>query len=445
MPASEDLGDALFPLLTREFAPLTDRMASIASRLEATPRFLAERRNRLTAPVRLWAQIDVESTRRLPAFLDAILAVAHSELRDGSLTRRLSGATNAARESLEEHAAWLEREVIPDADGDWRLGAEQFAQLVALRELGADADEILAAGEEALAETRDARNTVAREIDPTLSPEEVGDQVRRDHPPTFADALEAYRTAIERARRFVVERDLATLPADDRLIVVETPSFLRHTTPFAAYYEPARFDPEPLGTYIVTPPASPELLREHSYAAISNTSVHEAYPGHHLQLAAAITNPSRVRLVISAAGRASEFAEGWAFYCERMMKRHGFDDTPANRFMQHVDEIWRSTRVILDVRLHRREIDFDEAVDFLIAQTGFERSAAVAEVNRYTGTPTYQLSYLYGRHLIEGLRDEVERREGRNFDLKRFHDTLIYGGMLPVTYARRLFPPSTDR
>jgi uncharacterized protein (DUF885 family) len=183
------------------------------------------------------------------------------------------------------------------------------------------------------------------------------------------------------------------------------------------------------------------MWQEHNYASISNTSVHEAYPGHHLQLSAAITNPSLVRLL---ADSAAEFAEGWAFYTEGVMKDHGFDDTPPHRYIQHTDAIWRAARIILDVKLHRGQIGFDEAVDFLAEHTGFARPAAVAEVKRYTSTPTYQLSYLYGRHMIDRLKEQVERRMGPAFNLKFFHDTLIYGGMMPVSFARRLFEAKLD-
>jgi uncharacterized protein (DUF885 family) len=286
-----------------------------------------------------------------------------------------------------------------------------------------------------LAASHAERDAVCAEIDPAVSPAEAGDVVKSDHPATFAEALDEYRSAMDRARRFVIDHDLATMPEQDTLVVMETPSFLRHLIPFAAYYEPAKFDPIPVGTYIVTPPASPEMMREHNYASISNTSVHEAYPGHHLQLAGAASNPSLVRLLSTA----PEFAEGWAFYTERMMKEHGFDDTPRHRYAQLTDVIWRATRIVLDVQLHRGQIGFEEAVDRLVAETGFERPAALAEVKRYTSTPTYQLSYLYGRHMIEGLKAEVERRMGPAFSLKFFHDTLIYGGSMPVSYARRLF------
>jgi uncharacterized protein (DUF885 family) len=177
------------------------------------------------------------------------------------------------------------------------------------------------------------------------------------------------------------------------------------------------------------------MMREHNRASISNTSVHEAYPGHHLQLSAAVTNPSLVRLFSGA----PEFAEGWAFYCERMMKEQGFDDTPKGWYIVHTDAIWRATRIILDVQLHRGVIGFDDAVDRLVAETGFERPAALAEIKRYTSTPTYQLSYLFGRHMIERLKRDIERQWGPDFELRRFHDTLLYGGTMPVSYARRLF------
>jgi uncharacterized protein (DUF885 family) len=261
--------------------------------------------------------------------------------------------------------------------------------------------------------------------------------VKDDHPATFPEALAAYRRDMDRARRFVIDHDLATLPANDRLVVIETPAYQRHLVPFAAYYDPPRFDREPVGMYVVTPPATPAMMREHNRGAISNTCVHEAYPGHHLQLSAAITNPSLVRV---AGADAPELVEGWAFYCERMMKEAGFDDTPRHWFAVHTDAIWRAARIVLDIRLHRGEIGLEEAVAFLVEQTGFEYPAALAEVQRYTRTPGYALSYLYGRHLIERLRADVERARGAAFDRKAFHDTLIYGGTMPVAFARRLFP-----
>jgi len=438
--AAGHLGGALFPLFTRDFAPLAERLESIAGRLEQAPRYLRETRGRVTRPVRLWLEIDIETTQTLPGFLDTILAAARSEGSEDALARRLGAAIDATKAALDEHGGWL-GELLDRADGAWVAGRERFEEMIRLRELEASGDEILAVGEELLATEKDARNAICAEIDPTLTPAEVADVVKEDHATSFAEALGEYRRSMDAARAFVVEHGIATPPDEDHLNVIETPSFIRHVIPFAAYYEPAKFDPTPVGTYIVTPPSSPEMMREHNRSSISNTSVHEAYPGHHLQLSAAITNRSLVRLFSGA----PEFAEGWAFYCERMMKEHGFDDTPKGWYVVHTDAIWRATRIILDVQLHRGLIGFDDAVERLIAETGFERPAAVAEVKRYTSTPTYQLSYLFGRHMIEQLKAEMQAREGDRFSLRRFHDTLIYGGTMPVSYARRLFSSNGSR
>lgn len=434
--AAEHVGDALFPLMTRDFAPLAERLASLAGRLEAAPRYLAESRSRVESPVRLWTEVDLEASEALPTFLDTILAVAGAERSDPGLLARLEKAISALRASLDDHVAWLRSEALPHAGAEWKAGPERLEELIRLRSLEASGDEILAVGEQILADEIAARDATCAEIDPTLDPLEVADVVKSDHPGTFVEALAAYRESMDRARSFVIEHELATFPQHDILRVVETPEYLRPTHPFAAYYEPAPFDAEPVGTYIVTPPETAAMMREHNFAAISNTSVHEAYPGHHLQLASAVENPSKVRLL---ADSAAEFAEGWAFYCERLMKELGFDDTPAHRYVQHTDAIWRACRIILDVRLHRGEIGVAEAVDFLVAQTGFEQPAAIAEVKRYTSTPTYQLSYLYGRHMIDMLRGQVERRMGPAFTVRFFHDTLLQGGTLPVAFARRLF------
>ena len=434
--AAGHIGEALFPLFTRDFAPLPQRLGSIASRLEAAPRYLEETRERVTDPVRVWTEIDLESTQMLPGFLDTILAAGRSEASgDEAQLDRLGAAVDRAKVALGEHESWLRDDVLPRARADWAAGPERFEEMLRLRELGAAGDEILAVGEELLASEKAAREAVCAEIDPGASPTEVADIVKDDHAATFPEALNEYREAMDRARAFVVEHDLATLPEEDYLNVIETPGFLRHLIPFAAYYEPAKFDASPVGTYIVTPPSSPDMMREHNRGSINNTSVHEAYPGHHLQLAAAITNPSLVRLFSGA----PEFAEGWAFYCERMMKEAGFDDTPSGWYVVHTDAIWRATRIILDVQLHRGLVGFDEAVDRLVAETGFERPAALAEIKRYTSTPTYQLSYLFGRHMIERLKADVEASEGAHFSRRRFHDTLLSGGTMPVSYARRLF------
>jgi uncharacterized protein (DUF885 family) len=276
----------------------------------------------------------------------------------------------------------------------------------------------------------------AREIDPDADEAEVVDRVKREQPASFDAALDAYRDAMLRARSHLIEHDLVTVPADERILVRETPEYLRNVLPFAAYFEPAAFDRDARGIYVVTPSVDddPAAMREHNLAAISNTSIHEAYPGHHLQLDAARRHPSLTRLLADA----PEFVEGWGMYSELMMREQGFDDDPRFRLVMHTDAIWRACRMILDVRLHRGEVTAEEATDFLVEHTGFERANAKAEVGWYTYRPTYPLSYLLGRTMILGLRADEERRLGDAFRLKDFHDALLRAGSLPVSFHRRL-------
>jgi uncharacterized protein (DUF885 family) len=121
-----------------------------------------------------------------------------------------------------------------------------------------------------------------------------------------------------------------------------------------------------------------------------------------------------------------------------MMREQGFDDGPRFRLMLHTDAIWRACRIILDVRLHRGELTVEQAVDFLVDQTNFERENALAEVQWYTYRPTYPLSYLLGRTLLLELRADEQRRLGDRFSLRAFHDGLLRNGSLPISFHRRL-------
>jgi uncharacterized protein (DUF885 family) len=439
--ATDEVGDGIFLLFARSLRPLAERLPAIAERMEAAPRHIEEQKTRLgeRPPVRIWNEMELEATASVPTlFAEVVAAVRAQAGNDKAMLARLDKAATEASTALEGYAAWL-REQLGRSVDDFALGSADYDELIRLRAFdGLATDDILAIGEEQLAANRELRRKVAAEIDPSAPEEEVVDRVKSDHPRDFDAALETYRAAMEEARRFVMEHEIATLPAGETLTVIATPEYLRNVMPFAAYYSPPRFDTGPTheGLYIVTPSVDGDrrAMREHNYASIYNTCIHEAYPGHHQQLAAANEHPSKVRLLVDA----PEFVEGWAMYCEQMMREEGFDTEPAHRLMMHTDAIWRACRIILDVRLHRRQVSVEEATDFLVAQTGFERPNAAAEVKRYTYTPSYQLSYLLGRVLLFRLREDERRRLGDGFSLRGFHDALLGEGSIPISFHRRL-------
>ena len=433
--ALDVIGDALFLLFAQDFAPMAERLDAIASRLEAIPTFLDESKSRAVVPqVRPWQQLEIESAGDLPGFFAEILA-AGGVLPDAERTR-LGSAAETARAAIAEYGTWLKESLDPGTD-DWALGQERYDELVALRAFdGLDADAILEIGEDQLEMQKAARIRAASEVDDSADEATVIDRLKSDHPATFAEALVAYRTAMVRARQHIIDHDIATIPPDERIDVVETPEYLRNVVPFAAYFSPPKFDPNPKGIYIVTPSVGndPNAMREHNYSSISNTSIHEAYPGHHLQLAVANSHPSLTRLLVDA----PEFVEGWGMYSEQMMREQGFDAAPNFRLNMHTDAIWRACRIILDVRMHRGEISIDDAIRFLVDETSFEGANARAEVRRYTYTPTYQLSYLLGKVLLLQLRSDEQKRLGSAFSLRDFHDTLLRNGSLPISFHRRL-------
>jgi uncharacterized protein (DUF885 family) len=433
--ALDVVGDGLFLVFAQDFAPLEERLDAIASRLEAVPAWLSQSRERAVVPqVRAWQELEIEAAADLPSFFDEIVT-AGSVLPEPE-QRRLAAAADTARAAIADYGAWLKESLAHGTD-DWALGRERYDELVGLRAFdGLDADAILEIGEDQLEGQKAARIRAAAEVDDRSTEAEVIDRLTSDHPATFEEALDAYRDVMHRSRQFLIDHDIASVPSDERIEVVQTPEYLRNVIPFAAYFSPPKFDPKPKGIYIVTPSVGddPNAMREHNFSSISNTSIHEAYPGHHLQLHVANSHPSLTRLMTDA----PEFTEGWGMYSEQMMREQGFDAAANFRLNMHTDAIWRACRIILDVRMHRGEVAVDEAIRFLVEQTSFEEANARAEVRRYTYTPTYQLSYLLGKVLLLGLRSDEQARLGSAFSLRDFHDTLLRNGSLPISFHRRL-------
>jgi uncharacterized protein (DUF885 family) len=216
---------------------------------------------------------------------------------------------------------------------------------------------------------------------------------------------------------------------------------MRPLIPFAALVPPELLSESQISEYVVTPGSTNSFLTEYGHASIYNVSVHEGFPGHHLQVSHGNLFGNIIRLL--AAG--FETVEGWAHYCEQMMLEEGFYDdkefvdAKEILFIQKLDALFRAVRIILDVKLHTHQISFEEAIELLVAERGMPREGAAAEVTRYTMAPGYQLSYLVGKHLFLELREQLKQDLGEKFSLLWFHDILLRTGGIPFHYLKKIY------
>jgi uncharacterized protein (DUF885 family) len=346
---------------------------------------------------------------------------------------RIEHAGERARAGFLQFQEFLDRDLAPRAGGTFAIG-ERWMNFKLERQhlLSMDCSALEALGREHVAATRTLLEAEARRIDPTRTWREQIAEVSRRHPEPM-HLREAYVAETERARRFVVDKRLGPIP-DATLEVIDTPVFERATLPFAAYLSPAPFDEDQTGFFYVTPvdlsrPKSEQQqqLAGHNYGSLPLTVVHEAFPGHHMQLCHANRSGSRLRRLADS----DLFAEGWALYCEELMAEEGFFLDPVTRLAQLKDLLWRACRVVIDVSLHRERMTFEQAVDYLVEEAMVERLSAESEVRRYALTPTQPLSYLVGKLQILGIRDEARKRMGAAFNLNDFHTELLRLGTIP--------------
>ena len=416
------VGGALLPLFAREFAPLEKRLHSITARIDQIPKFIKEFSTRIETPVELWREIAKEACGMLPFYFQVISDCAQHQKLD---VTELEEASTRASDALTEYKAWLN--TLPCEDTPL-LGKDLFERVLQVRELGLTADEILALGENYLRREKKKLKELTTSVDPSSSVRHVRDQVLSSSPPTFEDTVKGYENAITLARELVSAREFATLPKNERLVIMETPSFLKHLIPMAAYSPPARFEEDQLGIYYVT---RTDSLKEHNYAAIVNTSIHEGYPGHHLQAVWANKNPSLARKLTFV----PEFVEGWAHYCEERMRDYGLNDLNL-QIGQTIATILRAVRMICDVKLHCGKMALHEVVFLLEKETGMGHAAAFAEAREYTRSPAGPLSYLLGKYLLLQLQEDVRAHKKEKYSEKQFHDALLQAGNMPFRYLK---------
>ncbi|ROR29573.1 DUF885 domain-containing protein [Inmirania thermothiophila] len=422
--------------------PLPDPAAALAGRLGAVPGHLRAARAHLAAEpeavVPAWAELAVEEARAGAAFVRGLAADA----RLGPVVAAapgLAGLAGEAAAALEAFAAFLEGEVLPRAAGTLACGRLHFERLLRLRHgLELDAEGLRRFGEALVGRVERSLAEACAAVAPRASPQEVLARLRGDRPEAEA-LLARYREAMAAARAFVLARGLVTAPPRERLEVVATPPFLRPRIPFAAYLEPAPHDPEQAGTYYVTVPEDEAGLAAHHEAAIRLTSVHEAWPGHHLQFVTAHLRPAS-RTWTRLLNPSATLYEGWALYCEQLMLEQGFLDRPEERVLVLHDRLWRALRVLVDVGLQVDGVGPGVARRLLVDRLGFAEAQAAGEVAWYGRAPTVPMGYALGWALIDALRGVLGVDPGDAAALRRFHDRLLSAGSVALPrVVRRVF------
>jgi len=428
-----EVAAAVFPLLVRELGTTGERVEALASRLAAVPQLLAEATEALEpGPSAAAVESGID-------FAEGLLDLAGPTARAFAASVGREGAVDeasaAALAALAGFRDFLRDELAPTATDECAAGDGVLADILLWEHALDEPPEALAAyGREVLSETRAAMEEIAAAAGYAGAAEAVA--AGQALTPTAAGLVDDYRRAVEEARAFVVAHDIAGLPPGEELEVVATPLFLRSLLPFAAYDAPGPFAERQLGFYYVTPPPGDlgeeevrAILRGHSLASLRTTGVHEAYPGHHLQLVSANFAPTLARRIAGLPDGGNLLVEGWAFYCEELMDREGFLDDPVVRLMRLNDQLWRACRVVIDVELHSDRMGLAEAVDFLVREASMNRREAELECRRYAEEPGQAMSYLLGKREVTRL---AERWSGeRGGTLRAFHDELLSWGSLP--------------
>lgn len=451
-------GNSLYTLLARDFAPLDERMADAAARLEQLPRFLAQVREALE-PARVpevHARTALSQNQGVNSIIDTMLVPRTGEVSPET-AERLEAAIAGARDALAAHQAWLERDLLPKAKGEFRIGARLFdAKLAYTLQSPLSRREIRRRAEQEYVRVRDEMFRISKAIYSDLHPytsfpdrpDEAFKQVviraaleqAYRHLPEPDRIVETARETLARATEFVRAKDLVSVP-DDPIEIVVMPEYQRGVA--VAYLDPpGPLDQGQKSFYAVAP--LPEdwteeqirsFLREYNLYSIHNLTLHEAMPGHYLQLAHSNRYPSTLRAVLWS----GPFVEGWAVYAERFTIDAGYlDGDPLMRLINLKWYLRTVTNAIIDQAIHVEGMTRDQAMRLMIEGAFQEEREAAGKWTRAELTSTQLSTYFVGYQEHRDMREAVERARGDEFDLHRYHDRALSFGSPPVRYVRAL-------
>ncbi len=450
------LGGGLFALLSREFAPVGERLASAAGRMETLPAVLdAARDNLASGRGRAVSAFHVEKAiDTMPGVADLCrTAVEMADEADAAVEDRVRAAAEPAIVAVDAFVAWLRDELLPTADGDFRLGAELYGEKfrhalkatitpAELESRAAAAYDVVRAEMVRLATDLWSSRIGSEPMpdDPDVLTRRVLDAIAEDHPKA-EDLLDFCRAEHERIEAFIRERDLIGL-AEEPMQIIWTPPFLR-AFGGAMLMPPGPLDKGLDSFFAITPPPPDwseeqveSMLRENNDRSLRILTIHEAVPGHYLQLAWSNRCASLPRAVFGS----GVFAEGWAVYVTQVMMDVGYGADDPAFMLAHWKYFLRAlTNTLMDIRIHSGSMSEDEAMAMMV-QGGFqERSEATEKWARARLSSTQLCEYYLGSVEMTELEHEARRRaeaEGRTFEWRRFLESVISHGTPPMPVIR---------
>lgn len=451
-------GGAIYNLMAREFAPMPQRLKSATARMEQLPRLFAQMRANLD-PARV-PKIHAETVARQHAGILQLIEqfiLPNAGQLQGADRQRLDAAVAGLRTAVAEHQAWLDGTLVPNARGEWRIGAElydrklQFALMSSLsraeigRRARAELDRVrgdmYGIARQVLAGRKGAPATPETPTDAQRQKAiEAALELAYAERPARDRVVEDARAALDQATAFVKAKDLVTVPPDPVKIIV-MPEFQQGVA--VAYADsPGPLD-KGLDTYYAISPIPKDwtdaqtdsYLREYNSRMIHLLSIHEAMPGHYLEGAHSARHPSTLRGVL----RSGLFAEGWAVYTEDVMADAGYmDNDPLFRLVQLKFYLRTIANAILDQGVHVDGWSREQAMHLMMHDAFQQEREAAGKWVRAQLSSAQLPTYFVGSAEHFDMRRAVEAKLGERFDLKAYHDGVLSHGAPPVRFVRQL-------
>jgi uncharacterized protein (DUF885 family) len=441
--------NSVYVLMVRKFAPPEQRLKSVLDREKKIPALLASAKDNLQDPPRIFTEIALEQLPGTIAFFQNDLPAAFAEVQDAGLRAEFAKSNAGVIAALQQYEAWLKKDVLPQSNGDFRLGAMNYAKKLQYEEMvSTPLDRLLEVGLADLHKNQAALRQLAKEIEPQKTPQEAMAELALMHPAP-EKLMETFRGTFDGIIAFIEAKHIITIPPGPRPMLMETPPFARATTT-ASMDTPGPFETHATESYFhVTLPApgdSPEdvasLMAGFNVGTIVTTSVHETYPGHYLQYLWTSRAPSKLRKVFYA----NTNGEGWAHYSEQMMLDEGYGqpgtgakngrETKFIRLGQLQDALLRDARFVVGIEMHTGKMSVEEGKRFFVTEGFQSEKIADIEAKRGTADPTY-LYYTLGKLEILKLREDYKKKAGAAFSLGQFHDEFMGQGFPPIAVVRK--------